>query len=148
VSACCRIRDGQLADGSNSGPPNGNGYKVGYKRPPREHCFRPGQSGNPTGKRKDRAATTETVKDLILREVHRLMQVRVGDKVISLPARQPSLIQGRGATAEPLWDQQVLKPMEKRYRSWGWHWHLRQPLEFRVSEGVSAIRSSSESMSP
>lgn len=29
-----------------------NDYEVGYKRPPREHQFKPGQSGNPKGRPK------------------------------------------------------------------------------------------------
>jgi len=33
--------------------------KVGYKHPPREHCFKPGQSGNPGGRPKD------TLKDYL-----------------------------------------------------------------------------------
>ena len=29
-----------------------NGYEVGYGRPPKDSQFRPGQSGNPAGRRK------------------------------------------------------------------------------------------------
>jgi hypothetical protein len=50
-------------------------YEVGYCRPPAQHRFRPGQSGNPTGQRKgsqvrtitdelnEIAATTVTIRD-------------------------------------------------------------------------------------
>ncbi len=31
---------------------NNNNYEVGYKRPPTEHQFKPGQSGNPKGRPK------------------------------------------------------------------------------------------------
>lgn len=31
---------------------NQKDYEVGYKRPPREHQFKPGQSGNPKGRPK------------------------------------------------------------------------------------------------
>src|SRR6516162_11786387 len=37
-----------------SAPTNGNaeGYAVGYKKPPQHSRFRPGQSGNPAGRKK------------------------------------------------------------------------------------------------
>nr|MBA3241403.1 hypothetical protein [Acidobacteriota bacterium] len=31
---------------------HGDGYTVGYGKPPREHRFQPGLSGNPKGRRK------------------------------------------------------------------------------------------------
>jgi hypothetical protein len=34
------------------GKSKGGDYKVGYKRPPPEHRFKPGESGNPRGPRK------------------------------------------------------------------------------------------------
>ena len=37
--------DGKKGDGKN-------GYEVGYRRPPAHYQFRPGQSGNPAGRRK------------------------------------------------------------------------------------------------
>ncbi|MBW0006901.1 MAG: hypothetical protein JO335_04215 [Sphingomonas sp.] len=42
-------------------------YKVGYKRPPLETRFKPGMSGNPTGKRKRRRSLSEQL-DRILAE--------------------------------------------------------------------------------
>lgn len=38
-------------------------YKVGYKRPPREHQFKPGQSGNPKGRPKKNNNFAEDVMD-------------------------------------------------------------------------------------
>ncbi len=77
-------------DGPDDEHPDRKDYKVGYKRPPMEHCFRPGQSGNPTGKRKMRA-TTESVTDIVVREAYRMVQLREGDKIISLPAIQAAM---------------------------------------------------------
>jgi Family of unknown function (DUF5681) len=37
--------------------PSGD-YEIGYCRPPAQHRFRPGQSGNPTGQRKNRQGKT------------------------------------------------------------------------------------------
>ena len=38
-------------------------YEVGYKRPPREHQFKPGQSGNPKGRPKKNNNFAEDVMD-------------------------------------------------------------------------------------
>lgn len=41
-----------VADRHDDEPASGGGYRVGYGKPPREHQFRPGQSGNPRGRQK------------------------------------------------------------------------------------------------
>jgi Family of unknown function (DUF5681) len=42
------------------------GYEVGYKKPPKHRWFQPGQSGNPSGKRKEkkRPSFANTLDDL------------------------------------------------------------------------------------
>ena len=46
-------------------------YPVGYCRPPTEHRFRPGQSGNPTGQRKGRQGkiTADELKEIVTTKV-------------------------------------------------------------------------------
>jgi hypothetical protein len=41
-----------------------NSQPVGYGRPPREHCFRPGRSGNPKGRRSAGASLIEHLNSL------------------------------------------------------------------------------------
>jgi Family of unknown function (DUF5681) len=59
-------------------------YAVGRGRPPLHTRFRPGVSGNPSGRPKGvtRAST------LMLKEGYRLLTVREGDQVVQLPAIQ------------------------------------------------------------
>lgn len=53
-------------------------YPVGYCRPPAEHWFRPGRSGNPTGERKgsDGKTTADELKEIASTKV----TIRDGDK--------------------------------------------------------------------
>ena len=47
-------------------------YEVGYKRPPREYQFKPGQSGNPKGRPKKSKSFVEDIKD----EMNELIQIQ------------------------------------------------------------------------
>jgi hypothetical protein len=52
-------------------------YSVGYGRPPTNSRFKPGQSGNPAGRRKGQP----NARDLVMREAARLVKVKRGDEV-------------------------------------------------------------------
>jgi hypothetical protein len=64
-------------------------HKVGYRKPPVRTRFRKGQSGNPGGR--PRGMTAGRATALALKEAYRPVNVREGDKVISLPAIQAVL---------------------------------------------------------
>jgi hypothetical protein len=49
-------------------------YEVGYKKPPRETQFKPGQSGNPKGRPKER----KNFKTELLEELHERIAVKEG----------------------------------------------------------------------
>ena len=52
-------------------------YEVGYARPPAEHQWPPGRSGNPSG----RPAGRPSIDELLLEEAARLVKFKIGDKV-------------------------------------------------------------------
>jgi len=60
------------------------GYKVGRGKPPREHQFPQGTSGNPSGKRK----REESCRDLMKEELDALISVQENGKTITLSKRK------------------------------------------------------------
>ena len=73
-------------------------YEVGYKKPPAEYRFKPGQSGNPKGrpkgarnKPKMQAPPAMQLQNLILEEAYRDVEAKDGDRVIRLPIAQLAL---------------------------------------------------------
>ena len=56
---------------------NNRSYEVGYQRPPKSSQFKPGQSGNPTG----RPRTLPSLSRLVDQALARRVQIREGDQV-------------------------------------------------------------------
>ncbi len=67
---------------------------VGYKRPPRAHQFRPGESGNPSGRPKG----MRNFKSELREELSELITVRDGEREIQV-SKQRALIKSLVATA-------------------------------------------------
>lgn len=77
---------------SNSTPTASEDETVGYKKPPTATRFKPGQSGNPKGRpkgsRNGEQAGQRKLRDLILKEATRTIQVQQNGKIITMPSSE------------------------------------------------------------
>jgi hypothetical protein len=79
-------------------PPDPASYRVGYGKPPRQHRFKKGRSGNPRGRpRKSKSpkreqsrlvGSDEPTRQMILEEAYRTVRVREGDQVVEMPTNR------------------------------------------------------------
>jgi Family of unknown function (DUF5681) len=78
------MADTASAPGRNNSDPRDDqwNYEVGYGRPPKHSRFKPGQSGNPQGRRKG----TENLKTQLRDACTDLVPVRDGSKTRMVPA--------------------------------------------------------------
>jgi len=54
---------------------------VGYGRPPKQHQFKPGQSGNPKGRPKG----APTLQEIMAKEVTKHVKIKQGENIVSVP---------------------------------------------------------------
>jgi len=77
-------------------PSKNEGYDVGYAKPPVTTRFRPGQSGNPSGRRKGSikkrpalpALNEERLKTIVLEEAYRSISINDSNGQIDIPMAQ------------------------------------------------------------
>jgi hypothetical protein len=74
----------------NGGPRSSSGarYRVGYGKPPKEHRFQPGESGNPKGRPKGSKNTSTLLRKILDRKI----EVRTGATVRKVSVREAILI--------------------------------------------------------
>ena len=65
-------------------------YEIGYCRPPAQHRFRPGQSGNPTGQRRSRQV--KTIADELKEIATTKISIRDGGKSRKVPLMSAILL--------------------------------------------------------
>ena len=89
-------------------------YEVGYGKPPKQHQFRKGQSGNPNG----RPRKNETLADLVVKLLDEPIQVRTKDGTFTMTSREAivrTLIQ-RAATGDVRQTKMLMELIETNER--------------------------------
>ena len=72
-------------------PPRRAG-KIGYGRPPKEHQFKKGQSGNPRGRpRRRRTAPAASPREIFFQEAMRLIEGHEKGKRVKIPVTQAAM---------------------------------------------------------
>jgi len=66
---------------------SGASYRVGYGKPPKEHGFQPGQSGNRKGRPKGAKNTATLLREILDRKI----EVRTGSSVRKISVREAML---------------------------------------------------------
>jgi|ERR1043166_311268 hypothetical protein len=100
--------DGHAVDGENLT----DNYDVGYKKPPKSHQFKPGQSGNPSGGPKGKKEEIEDVRIMIEAVLDEEVQIRSDGKVRTVSqveamfsALLRKALQGNPSAAKKLFQQ-------------------------------------------
>lgn len=88
-----------MSDESSDDPEDGkpaHAEKIGYGKPPRAHCFKPGQSGNPKGRPKGAKNKPARVgewryDEIIFEEAFRTVKVRDNGRLVEMPVLRASI---------------------------------------------------------
>jgi hypothetical protein len=116
--------------------PSSKSYDIGYGKPPKNHRFRRGESGNPSGKR--RKASAPDLKALLERALNKKVRLRQGeqDRILSRGAAGIEQLVDQFAAGDRNARRDLMAVAEKLGIDWtAGHW---QAIESALEENVAA----------
>ena len=123
-------------------------YEVGYRKPPKEHRFKPGQSGNPTGRRRGKKSNLpslheERMKSVILDEAYRTITVRDGERTVEIPVvqailRSIALSAAKGHQRSQRMFTDLLQCVERENKAFHDSW-LETAIEYKI-DGMREVK--------
>jgi hypothetical protein len=123
LSAGHRVRGRKPSDTplSLKTEPSDHDYRVGPGRPPKEHQFKPGQSGNPTGARRKPSSIAPDLKALFERALNEKVTLRQGEreKIITKAAAGIEQLVNQFAKGDRHARRDLLAVVSRLFRTFG-----------------------------
>lgn len=131
-------------------------YEVGYAKPPAGSRFKPGQSGNPSGRPKGRrtgqAPIMERLNTIVIEEAYRNVKVNDGERRISVPIAQAAIrsLAVNAAKGQPRAQKQfadLVRDVEAQDRADRLKW-LETAMEYKMNWTHEIQRAKTQGLTP
>jgi hypothetical protein len=115
-------RDYWDEDGNPRGaaPSLGGNEKAGYRNPPQATRFKPGQSGNPSGKRRSEGYVPRSLEDIVRTQLNAPMPIKINGDIVTVVAIEAIIMSFiQKAPSDPRYARMLLDLISRRGMTFG-----------------------------